>query len=105
MGFRYGGFPEFYPKINAHGEEEPHGVDEEPGPLHCPKLGWLQVGYIAREDESLDWLLKYEGFGDNGYAAFYETVGTILLGRRTHQWILSNVPSEFAYPDKIWLPD
>ncbi|MHB1957199.1 MAG: dihydrofolate reductase family protein [Sulfobacillus sp.] len=57
-------------------------------------------GYIAREDESLDWLLKYENHGDNGYAAFYETVGTLLLGRRTYEWILRNVPSEFPYPGK-----
>lgn len=57
-------------------------------------------GYIAREDESLDWLLKYEGIEDNGYAGFYETIGTILLGRRTYEWILRNVPSGFPYPGK-----
>ncbi len=57
-------------------------------------------GYIAREDESLDWLLKYEGSGDNGYSAFYETVGTILLGRRTYEWILKKVQSEFPYQGK-----
>lgn len=27
-------------------------------------------------------------------------MGTILLGRRTYQWILSNVPSGFPYPGK-----
>ena len=27
-------------------------------------------GYIAREDESLDWLLQFESAGDNGYSAF-----------------------------------
>ncbi len=57
-------------------------------------------GYIAREDESLDWLLKFEGPGDNGYAAFYETVDTILLGRRTYEWILRNVQSDFPYQGK-----
>lgn len=57
-------------------------------------------GYIAREDESLDWLLKYESPGDNGYSAFYETDGTILLGRRTYEWILRNVPSGFPYQGK-----
>jgi len=48
-------------------------------------------GYIAREDESLDWLFKCEGAGDNGYRAFYDTVDTILLGRKTYEWILRNV--------------
>jgi dihydrofolate reductase len=57
-------------------------------------------GYIAREDESLDWLFKCEGAGDNGYSAFYETVDTILLGRKTYQWILRNVESGFPYRGK-----
>jgi dihydrofolate reductase len=57
-------------------------------------------GYIAREDESLDWLLQVESAGDNGYSAFYETVGTILLGRRTYEWIVRNVQSGFPYPGK-----
>ncbi len=57
-------------------------------------------GYIAREDESLDWLLKYEGPEDHGYTLFYETIGTILLGRRTYEWIVRNVPSGFPYQGK-----
>lgn len=57
-------------------------------------------GYIAREDESLDWLFKCEGAGDNGYSAFYETVDTILLGRKTYQWVLRNVESGFPYRGK-----
>ncbi len=57
-------------------------------------------GYIAREDESLDWLLKFEGTGDHGYAAFYEKIDTILLGRRTYEWILRNVQSGFPYQGK-----
>jgi dihydrofolate reductase len=52
-------------------------------------------GYIARKDESLDWLFNVEGEGDNGYYAFYETVDTIIMGRTTYEWILKNEPGEF----------
>lgn len=40
-------------------------------------------GYIATKDESLEWLFKVEGEGDNGYSDFYETVDTVLMGKRT----------------------
>jgi dihydrofolate reductase len=45
-------------------------------------------GYIATEDDSLEWLFKTEGEGDNGYSEFYNTVDTILIGRRTYDWII-----------------
>lgn len=31
-------------------------------------------GYIATNDESLEWLYHVEGEGDNGFSEFYETV-------------------------------
>lgn len=40
------------------------------------------VLYIAAEYESLDWLLNVEGDGDNGFSKFYDTVDTILMGRK-----------------------
>jgi dihydrofolate reductase len=40
-------------------------------------------GYIATESESLAWLFRVEGEGDNGYSEFYNTVDTIILGRKT----------------------
>ncbi|WP_353737922.1 dihydrofolate reductase family protein [Peribacillus asahii] len=57
-------------------------------------------GYIAAKDDSLDWLYKVEGEGDNGYSEFYETIDTILMGRRTYDWILKNVTGDFPYKDK-----
>ncbi|MFJ8268736.1 dihydrofolate reductase family protein [Peribacillus asahii] len=57
-------------------------------------------GYIAAKDESLDWLYKVEGEGDNGYSEFYETIDTVLMGRRTYDWILKNVTGDFPYKDK-----
>lgn len=57
-------------------------------------------GYIAKKDDSLDWLFKVDGEGDNGYSTFYETVDTILLGRRTYDWIMKNQDGDFPYPNK-----
>lgn len=57
-------------------------------------------GYIATKDDSLEWLFKVEGEGDNGYSEFYETVDTILMGRKTYDWINNNLTGEFPYQNK-----
>lgn len=57
-------------------------------------------GYIARENDSLDWLFKVEGEGDNGYSSFYDTVDTILLGKRTYDWVMEYENGNFPYKDK-----
>ena len=56
-------------------------------------------GYIATEDDSLDWLYKVDGEGDNGYLKFYDTIDTVILGRRTYDWIM-NIEGEFPYKNK-----
>ena len=57
-------------------------------------------GYIARKDESLEWLFKVEGEGDNGFAEFYETVDTLLMGKRTYDWVMKQDFEEFPYKNK-----
>ena len=57
-------------------------------------------GYIATEDDFQEWLFKVEGEGDNGYSEFFSTVDTILMGRRTYDWIMENEKGEFPYKDK-----
>lgn len=57
-------------------------------------------GYIARENDSLDWLLGTEGEDEIGYADFYATVDTILLGRKTYDQILIHSPEKFPYEGK-----
>ncbi|MED1741366.1 dihydrofolate reductase family protein [Bacillus swezeyi] len=57
-------------------------------------------GYIARENHSLDWLIGTEGEEDTGYSDFYESVDTILMGRKTYDQILILSPQEFPYQDK-----
>lgn len=57
-------------------------------------------GYIAEKDESLEWLFKVEGEGDNGIAEFYDTVDTVIMGKKTYDWIMNHNGKEFPYKDK-----
>lgn len=57
-------------------------------------------GYIATKGDTLEWLFKVEGEGDNGYSAFYNTVDTVLMGKRTYDWIKENMSGDFPYLDK-----
>ncbi|UNL83332.1 dihydrofolate reductase family protein [Priestia koreensis] len=57
-------------------------------------------GYIATKDESLDWLYDVEGEGDNGYSEFYSTVDTVVMGKKTYDWIMNQDFKEFPYENK-----
>jgi len=57
-------------------------------------------GYIATKNDSLEWLFKTEGEGDNGYSEFLETIDTIILGRRTYDWIMTMEPGGFPYQNQ-----
>ena len=48
-------------------------------------------GYIATADDSLTWLTSVQGEGDNGYGAFMKHVDTVVMGRRTYEWLLREV--------------
>lgn len=56
-------------------------------------------GYIAAKEDSLEWLFQVEGEGDNGYSEFYETIDTIILGRRTYDWLIDKEGINFPYKD------
>lgn len=52
-------------------------------------------GYIAKPNDDLSFLSLVERENeDYGYAAFISTVDTIIIGRRTYEW----VTSQFEYP-------
>lgn len=57
-------------------------------------------GYIATEDDSLEWLFNVEGEGDNGYSQFYETIETVMMGKKTYDWIMKHETGEFPYKNK-----
>lgn len=54
-------------------------------------------GYIATEDDSLEWLFKVEGEGDAGYSEFMETIDTVVMGRRTYDWVMEMEKGEYPY--------
>jgi len=47
-------------------------------------------GYIAKPDGSVDWLeaLPNPNQIDHGYSAFYDTIDTVIMGRKTYDHIL-----------------
>ena len=56
-------------------------------------------GFIAPLDGSLDWLAPFEESGEDfGYAAFYESVDSVLVGGRTYRQMLGF--AEWPYPGK-----
>jgi dihydrofolate reductase len=64
-------------------------------------------GYIAESDDTLDWLLRYEGhYGDAdsdanqaGYDAFYEGIGALVSGSVTYEFVLEHI-DEWPYAGK-----
>lgn len=57
-------------------------------------------GYIARPDGSLDWLDRVPNPDklDFGYYAFYDSVDTLLIGRKTYEEVLG-FGVDWPYPD------
>ncbi len=45
-------------------------------------------GYIARPDGDVEWLNRRPSNIDYGMRAFYRTIDTILLGRKTYDWAM-----------------
>ncbi|MCT1538288.1 MULTISPECIES: dihydrofolate reductase family protein [Lysinibacillus] len=56
-------------------------------------------GFIAKENDDLQWLEETEGEGDNGYGDMYQTIDTVIMGKRTYDYILEHI-KPFPYPDK-----
>lgn len=57
-------------------------------------------GYIAKPGDDLSFLAKVEKEGeDYGYAQFISSVDTVIMGRKTYNWVMNMVP-EFPHADK-----
>ena len=48
-------------------------------------------GFIATENDSLDWLFPLGDLADTGYPAFIRDVGAIAMGSSTYEWMLRHV--------------
>src|SRR5882757_9879994 len=48
-------------------------------------------GFIADENNSLEWLFQVESGGENaGFGAFFADVGAMAMGATTYQWVLDH---------------
>ncbi|HLP71685.1 MAG TPA: dihydrofolate reductase family protein [Bacteroidales bacterium] len=57
-------------------------------------------GYIATQDEDLSFLSIVDMEGeDYGYEEFIRTVDTVIMGRKTYDWIMNEL-NEYPHPDK-----
>ena len=58
-------------------------------------------GYIAKPNDDLSFLSMVEQEGqDYGYADFIKTVDTVIVGRRTYDWVIGQ-RYEFPHSDKV----
>jgi dihydrofolate reductase len=62
-------------------------------------------GYIVDEHDSLDWLTsrKIDVDGPFGYEAFMNTVGALVMGSATYEWVVKNQPGEWMYEQPSWV--
>ncbi|MGV0714317.1 dihydrofolate reductase family protein [Mycolicibacterium sp. XJ662] len=62
-------------------------------------------GYIVDEADSLDWLTSraIDQSGPFGYDAFIESVGAIVMGSATYEWIGKNQPGQWMYEQPCWV--
>lgn len=57
-------------------------------------------GFIAGDNDDLSFLNSVEKTGeDYGYTEFIKTIDTVIMGRRTLDWVNKNAP-DFSYSDK-----
>ena len=51
-------------------------------------------GFIATEDDSLEWLFPLGDLNDSSYPAFISEVGALAMGSATYEWMLRNADKE-----------
>ena len=59
-------------------------------------------GFIATEDDSLDWLFPLGDVNDTGYPAFIAQVGALAMGASTYEWLLRHAREVAAQAGSAW---
>lgn len=59
-------------------------------------------GFIATEDDSLDWLFPLGDINDTSYPAFIREVGALAMGSATYEWILGHAQTVAAETGSRW---
>jgi dihydrofolate reductase len=62
-------------------------------------------GYIVDDNDSLDWLLSrdIDANGPFGYDAFAKSIGALVMGSTTYEWIVKNQPGAWMYDQPSWV--
>jgi dihydrofolate reductase len=59
-------------------------------------------GFIATEDDSLDWLFPLGNVIDTSYPAFIAEVGALAMGSSTYEWMLRHAQTVAAETGSTW---
>lgn len=59
-------------------------------------------GFIATEDDSLDWLFPLGDINDSSYPDFIAQVGALAMGSSTYEWMLRNADAVAAQTGSAW---
>ncbi|MDT5001623.1 MAG: hypothetical protein QOK12_3728 [Mycobacterium sp.] len=62
-------------------------------------------GFIVDDADSLDWLTSrtIDANGPLGYEAFTKSVGALVMGSATYDWIVKNHPGDWMYEQPSWV--
>lgn len=67
-------------------------------------------GFIATEDDSIEWLFPLGDINDTGYPAFISQVGALAMGSATYEWMLRHagqvaeqMGSAWPYTQPCWV--
>ena len=67
-------------------------------------------GFIATEDDSLEWLFPLADLNDSSYPDFIAGVGALAMGSATYEWIIRNsarvaaeTGSPWPYTQPVWV--
>jgi dihydrofolate reductase len=59
-------------------------------------------GFIATEDDSLDWLFPLAGIAESSFPAFIAEVGALAMGASTYEWMIRNADKVAAETGSPW---
>jgi dihydrofolate reductase len=62
-------------------------------------------GYIVDDAQSLDWLTSraVDADGPFGYQAFTKSIGALVMGSATYEWVVNNHPGDWMYGQPTWV--
>lgn len=59
-------------------------------------------GFIATENDSLEWLFTLGELDNSSYPSFIKNVGALVMGSATYEWILNNAEEVAAERGSSW---